>query len=198
MKILGVIIAGGSSTRMEGREKALLPLEGVLLIERIASRISFQVDEVVINANGDAGRFGFLPHKVIPDTITHVGTPLAGLHAALRHGAAHGFEAVLTVPSDTPLLPLDLVSRLMEAGQHSGAAFARSGGRDHYLTGLWTCAMAKPLEGLILNDDLRRVQDFCTRAQAEKVVWAAIPHDPFFNINTPEDLAEAEKIARGA
>jgi molybdenum cofactor guanylyltransferase len=198
MKILGVIIAGGQSARMGGREKALLSLGGVTLIERVASRIGFQVDETVINANGDPQRFAGLGHVVIADLMPDIGTPLAGLHAALSFGADDGYDAVLTVPSDCPLLPLDLVSRLQQAGEITGAAHARSGGQDHYLTGLWTTAMAKPLERLIREHDLRRVQDFAAKAKAEKVVWAALPHDPFFNINTPEDLAEAENIAASA
>lgn len=197
MKILGAIIAGGRSTRMGGQEKAFLVMDGVTLIERVSSRIGFQVDEVVINANGDPSRFAKLDHVVIADLLEDVATPLAGLHAALSFGADDGFDAVLTVPSDSPLLPLDLVERLKQAGQVTGAAHARSGGQDHYLTGLWTTAMAKPLERLIRDQNLRRVQDFAMKAKAEKVVWAALPHDPFFNINTPEDLAEAENIARG-
>ncbi len=196
MKILGAIIAGGRSTRMDGREKAFLELDGVTLIERVASRIGFQVDAVVINANGDPRRFAKLGHVIIIDLLDDVATPLAGLHAALSFGADDGYDAVLTVPSDSPLVPLDLVERLKEAGQVTGAAHARSGGQDHYLTGLWTTAMAKPLERLILDQNLRRVQDFVVKAKAEKVVWAALPHDPFFNINTPEDLAAAEMIAR--
>lgn len=197
MKILGAIIAGGRSTRMGGQEKAFLVMDGVTLIERVSSRIGFQVDEVVINANGDPSRFAKLDHVVIADLLEDVATPLAGLHAALSFGADDGYDAVLTVPSDSPLLPLDLVERLKQAGQVTGAAHARSGGQDHYLTGLWTTAMAKPLERLIRDQNLRRVQDFAMKAKAEKVVWAALPHDPFFNINTPEDLAEAENIARG-
>lgn len=197
MKILGAIIAGGNSTRMGGREKAFLELDGVTLIERVSSRIGFQVDDLVINANGDPTRFAALDHVVIADRLDDVRTPLAGLHAALSFGADDGYDAVLTVPSDSPLLPLDLVERLKEGGQITGAAYARSGGQDHYLTGLWTTAMARPLERLIRDQSLRRVQDFVTKAKAEKVVWAAIPHDPFFNINTPEDLEMAEMIARG-
>jgi molybdenum cofactor guanylyltransferase len=197
MKILGAIIAGGHSTRMGGREKSFIELDGVTLIERVSSRIAFQVHDVVINANGDPSRFAKLDHVVITDLIHEVGTPLAGLHAALSFGSDDGYDAVLTVPSDSPLLPLDLVSRLKLAGEITGAAHARSGGQDHYLTGLWTTAMAKPLERLIRENNLRRVQDFAAKAKAEKTVWAALPHDPFFNINTPEDLKTAELIARG-
>jgi molybdenum cofactor guanylyltransferase len=196
MKILGAIIAGGHSTRMGGVEKSFLALAGATLLERTLSRLRFQVDDVVINANGDASRFAATGVVVVGDVLTDVRTPLAGLHAALSYGASQGFDAVVTVPSDAPFLPLDLVKRLLEGGEVSGAAIARSAGQDHYLTGIWTTAMAKPLGRLIETEDMKRVQDFVTRAKAEKVVWAAVPHDPFFNINTPEDLAVAEMMAQ--
>jgi molybdenum cofactor guanylyltransferase len=198
MKILGAIIAGGHSTRMGGREKSFVLLDGATLLDRTLSRLRFQVNEVIINANGDPARFAATKTTVVEDVLTDVGTPLAGLHASLYYGANHGFDAVVTLPSDAPFLPLDLVERLLEGGTISGAAIARSGGQDHYLTGIWTTAMAKPLGRLIETEGLRRVQDFAGKAKAEKVVWAAIPHDPFYNINTPEELAEAERISRGA
>jgi molybdopterin-guanine dinucleotide biosynthesis protein A len=198
MKILGAIIAGGHSTRMGGREKSFLDLAGASLLDRTLSRLRFQVDEIIINANGDASRFAATGVTVVEDVLTDVGTPLAGLQAALYYGASKGFDAVVTVPSDAPFLPLDLVERLLEAGEVTGAAIARSGGQDHYLTGIWTTAMAKPLGRLIEAEAMKRVQDFVTRAKAEKVVWAAVPHDPFFNINTPEDLTMAEQIVKAA
>ncbi len=198
MKILGAIIAGGHSTRMGGREKSFVLLDGATLLDRTLSRLRFQVDAVIINANGDPTRFASTKTTVVEDVLTDVGTPLAGLQASLYYGANHGFDAVVTVPSDAPFLPLDLVERLLEGGSISGAAIARSGGQDHYLTGIWTTAMAKSLGRLIEAEGLKRVQDFVSKTKAEKVVWAALPHDPFFNINTPEELAEAELIARDA
>ena len=196
MKILGVVIAGGQSSRM-GTEKALLKLYGVTLLERVISRLRLQVDEVALNANGDATRFGYHGLQVFADQITDVGTPLAGLHAALAIGAARGFDAVVTVPSDAPMLPLDLVKRLVEAGEVTGAAFASSGGQDHYLSGIWTVNLAKPLEKLIRDDGLRRVQDFCIKAKARRAVWETVPYDPFFNINTPDDLESAASVING-
>jgi molybdenum cofactor guanylyltransferase len=196
MKILGAIVAGGASSRM-GREKALMPVDGISLIERVASRIRFQVDDLVINANGDPQRFAHLPYTVIVDLID-VGTPLAGLHACLCFAADDGYDAVVTVPSDTPLLPLDLVERLRDGGTHTGAAHAKSAYREHYMTGIWTTAMAKPLERLIREQHLRRVQDFCAKAKSETVTWSDHPHDPFFNVNTPEDVETVIGILRGA
>ena len=196
MKILGAIIAGGTSSRM-GEEKALLKLDGVTILERIASRLRIQVDEVILNANGEAARFANSGIPVISDVLTTIATPLAGLHAVLRHGVENKFDAVVTVPSDSPFIPLDLVSRLLEAGAEKGAAIARSHEQEHYLTGIWTTQLSRPLEKLISQESMRRMQDFVTRVEAVSVLWSDHPHDPFFNINTPDDLVIAERIAKG-
>ncbi len=192
MKILGVIIAGGQSSRMGGREKAFIELTGATLLERVYSRIRFQVDDVVINANGDASRFAAFDLTVIGDQHAGLATPLAGLHAALAHGQSHGFDAVLTVPSDSPFLPLDLVKRLEEAGRATGAAVATSMTRVHYLTGLWSSALAPVLDDCIRHGGMRRVQDFVHKVATAEVEWDVFPHDPFLNVNTAEDLLTAE------
>ena len=191
MKFLGSIIAGGKSSRMGGGEKGLLSLGGISVIERVRSRIQFQVDEVIINANGPPERFAAIGCTVVPDLLTGVGTPLAGLHASLDYARSHGFAAVLTVPSDTPFLPLDLVRRLEAEGRATGAAVAMSNGQTHFLTGLWSSALAPVLESAIRKDGLVRVQDFVSLLKTQYVEWMSVPHDPFFNINTPEDMTLA-------
>jgi molybdopterin-guanine dinucleotide biosynthesis protein A len=190
MKVLGAVIAGGQSRRMGGEEKAFLALGGVVLIERVMSRIAPQVDSVVINANGDPVRFSLMDCPVIADTMA-CGTPLAGLHAVLSHGRANGFDAVLTVPSDSPFLPLNLVARLLDAGARTGAAVGSSGGQTHHLTGLWSTAMAGKLEELLLARKLRRMMDLADVFEIAVADWDTEPVDPFLNINTPEDLALA-------
>jgi molybdenum cofactor guanylyltransferase len=194
MRILGVVIAGGLSTRMGGKEKAFLTLGHATLIERVISRIRFQVHDIIINANGDAGRFVNFGVKVIPDTVADIQTPLAGLHAAIAYGQKAAFDAVLTVPSDAPFLPLDLVQRLEEEGRGTGAAIAASLGQQHYLTGLWSTALAPVLDQAIRKQGLRRVQDFVKKVETGEAEWFPLPHDPFFNVNTPEDLTQAEKL----
>jgi molybdenum cofactor guanylyltransferase len=185
MKILGVIIAGGKSTRMGGVEKAFLQLGSKTLIEHVVARLAPQVDDVVINANGNAARFHGV---VVPDVITHIQTPLVGLHAVLAY--AKNYDAVLTVPSDAPFLPPDLRERLGD-----GPAIARSVGQDHYLTGLWPVKLFADLDDALKNG-MVRMQDWVLECQAAKVEWTVEPHDPFFNINTPVDLAMAEEILR--
>lgn len=192
MRVLGAVIAGGRSRRMGGQEKSFLPLGGVPLLERVISRIAPQVEDVIINANGDASRFARFGRSVVPDVLT-TGTPLAGLHAALRHGQRLGFDAVLTVPSDAPFLPLNLVARLAAAGSQTGAAVAASAGQVHHLTGLWSSAIAGTLDDLLRAERLRRVMDLAEVFEVAVAEWETDPFDPFLNINAPDDLAFAEQ-----
>ncbi|MEO9168496.1 MAG: molybdenum cofactor guanylyltransferase [Aestuariivirga sp.] len=175
MKVLGAIIAGGKSSRM-GQDKAFIEWRGKNLLTHVIERLSPQVDVLIINSNADPARFA-LP--VMADQI-ETGTPVAGLHAALTYASEHGFDAVLTSPCDTPLLPLDLRARL----SGSGAAIAVSSGQAHYLTGLW------PVECLKLLDGLIRVKDFAAKAKARQVEWLVKEYDPFININTPQDVLD--------
>ena len=176
MKVLGAIIAGGKSSRM-GRDKALVEWRGKSLIEHVIDRLTPQVDQLVINANSDYSKFGF---QVIADQI-ETGTPLAGLYAALQYAQDYGFDAVITAPCDSPLLPHDLRARL----QGPGAAIAASAGQGHYLTGFWPVAVLAACK----KHHYRRVQDFAAAVQARQVEWQVDGHDPFVNLNTPEDLA---------
>jgi molybdopterin-guanine dinucleotide biosynthesis protein A len=177
MRVGGVIIAGGQSRRM-GADKLTLLLEGKRIIDHVIDRVAPQVDALVINANEAVDRFA--GHRVIPD-LRATGTPLAGVHAGLSWGAAKGFTHVLTTSGDTPFLPADLRTRL---SLHN-AAIAESHGQQHYLIGLWPVA-ALPL----LTENLFRVQDWAAKLGATPVHWDG---DPFFNINTPEDLIEAAR-----
>lgn len=191
MNVVAVIVAGGTSSRM-GREKAFELVRGRTIMERIASCLQDQVRKIVINANGDLSRFQDVGLPVITD-IRKAGTPLAGLHAALHFADEQGFDAALTLPSDTPFLPGDLAKRLAEA--RGPAAIAASGGQQHYLTGLWSRELLRGMEDALESPRLPRLQDWATHCQAAVVDWPAEPYDPFFNVNTPEELAEARRIA---
>ncbi|MCA0431960.1 MAG: molybdenum cofactor guanylyltransferase [Proteobacteria bacterium] len=194
MTILGAIIAGGRSARM-GREKAGVLLDGKPLLAHVMARLSPQVDAVIINANGPRFRFAGYGCPVIPDLLPDIATPLAGLHAVLRYARDKGHDAVVTVPSDGPFLPTDLVRRLQEArGQNDTAAIAMSGGQRHHLTGLWPALCYELLDEQLTQHGLKRVQDFARLAQAASVEWPSQPFDPFFNINTPDDLTTAAQF----
>ena len=129
-KILGVILAGGLSRRMDGGDKGLVRLGTVSILERIASRIRPQVDDLVLNANGDGTRLASLGLPILPDTVANFPGPLAGVLAGLDHAAEAGFAQLMVVPCDAPFLPVDLVARLQVAAGEGGAV-AVSGGRRH-------------------------------------------------------------------
>lgn len=191
MKVAAVIVAGGQSSRM-GREKAFETVRGRTIIERIISSVQGKVAEIAVNASGDPTRFAQTGLKVFPD-VRNSGTPLAGLHAALHFADVRGFDAVLTLPSDTPFLPDDLLSRLQAALQP--AAIAASGGQRHYLTGLWRSELFPRVEKALAITRVSRLQDWAAECSAASVEWSVETYDPFFNVNSPEDLAEAERIA---
>ena len=198
MKIIGAIIAGGQSSRMGGREKAFLELASKPVILHVIEQFEPQVDQLVINANGEPARFSEFGLDVVPDVLTSLTTPLAGLHAALRFTKSVEADVLVTVPSDTPFLPFDLAARLLENTMTSGAAVAASGGREHYIIGAWKTELLDDLESAIARDNLFRVKDWAHRALARKVDWPVEPHDPFFNVNAPEDLRIAEKVLGAA
>ncbi|WP_290546059.1 molybdenum cofactor guanylyltransferase [Aestuariivirga sp.] len=192
MRLCAVIVAGGRSSRM-GREKAFELIRRRSILERVVSCLRMQVPDIVINANGDASRFRDTGLPVIGDLRADTPTPLAGLHAALTHAVERRFDAVLTVPSDAPFLPADLAQRLRPVNRP--AAIAASAGQQHYLTGSWSAALLPGLSRAMDEPRLPRLRDWTLVCDAAVVHWPAEPYDPFFNVNTPEELAEAERIA---
>lgn len=192
MRICAVIVAGGRSSRM-GREKAHELIRGQSILQRIVQALNPQVEQVLVNANGDVARFSELGLAVLPDLRRDVVTPLAGVHAGLSHAQAQGFDAVLTVPSDTPFLPPDMRQRLVIAGRP--AVIAASAGQQHYLTGLWSVTLLPEITHALSQQPVPRLQDWCRVTGAAVIDWSALPYDPFFNVNTPEELAQARRIA---
>ncbi len=187
MNILAAIIAGGKSTRM-GSDKALIKLGGKSLILRVVDRLLPQVEDVIINANGDTKNLEFLELDIVPDIETELQTPLAGLHAALTYAVEENYDAVVTVPCDTPFLPHDLVEKL----GNTKPAIANSKGQDHYLTGFWPVSLLPQLSLAMTTSN--RVQDWVAASGAVKVNWRAEIYDPFMNINTPADLKLATAL----
>ena len=187
-----VIVAGGRSSRM-GRQKGFETIRGQSILNRIVSTLAPQCGSLVVNSNDDDDRWRQFDLPVVPDLRRDIGTPLAGVHVALSHAIENGFGAVMTVPSDSPFLPSDLLMRLSAAKR--SAAIAASGGQAHYITGLWSCELLPELQRVLDQPRTPRLQDWARLCDAAVIEWPCLPYDPFFNVNTPEDLAEAERIA---
>jgi molybdopterin-guanine dinucleotide biosynthesis protein A len=178
---------------MGGVEKTFVKIGGRTMLDWVVNRMTHQVDRLAINANGDITRFVSTGLMVIPDLPGEDKTPLSGLHAALQWAKAEDFGWLLTVPSDTPFLPHNIVARLSALKQK--AAIAASRGQQHYLTGLWSTSLVPALDDAIGRTPMLRVKDWAKHAGAAQVEWPAAAFDPFFNVNTPQDLAEAQRIA---
>lgn len=191
--ILAVILAGGLARRMGGGDKPLALLAGRPLIAHVIERIGPQVAALAINANGDPARFAGFGLPVIADGVADHPGPLAGVLAGLEWARVHrpDVAAVLSVPGDAPFLPADLASRLAAAGPLSLAA---SGGEIHPTAALWPVALAPALRAALVSEGLRKVRLFTGRHGARTVEWPVAPVDPFFNANTPDDIAAAERI----
>lgn len=193
--VLGVILAGGLSRRMGGGDKALLPLAGKPVLRHVIDRLAPQVDRLMLNANGDPNRWKRFALPVIGDTVDAYPGPLAGLLAAMDWAAAHApsFGWVVTAPCDSPFLPRDLVARLHAAVADAPAAVASSGGRLHPVAGLFHMRLRDGLSHFLAGGG-RRAGEWAERIGARAADFAVSPIDPFFNINTPEELAEAERL----
>ncbi len=187
-----VVLAGGLSRRMGGGDKPLLRLHGRALLDHVLDRLRPQVGVMALNANGDASRFAAYGLAVLPDPLPGHPGPLAGVLAAMRWARRLGTPSVLTVPGDTPFLPLDLAARLAAAG---ALAYAASSGRAHPTVALWPVDLAEALAAAV-GDGQRRVRDWADRHGAVAVDFADGPPDPFFNVNTPADLAAATALDR--
>ena len=177
---------------MGGGDKPLLRLAERSLLEHVIARIRPQVAAMVLNANGDPARFGATGLPVVADPLPDFPGPLAGILAGLRYAATYhpGIAHVVSIPTDTPFLPGDLVARLQASAP---LAVACSGGRTHPVIGLWPVALADDLDAALRAGD-RKIDRWTARHGVVEVPFASDPVDPFFNVNTPEDLAEAERL----
>lgn len=187
-----VILAGGQARRMGGGDKARLMLGGQSLIQRVVDRITPQVHSVVLNANGDLSRFDDLGLPVVPDSVANFPGPLAGVLAGMDWAAEQGHEWLISVAADTPSFPRDLVERLAERDTPVVLAATPDPERGQLpqpTFGRWQVALRHDLRAA-LNDGVRKIRQW-TQAQGESLVL--FEEDDFFNINTPEDLAWAER-----
>ncbi|MEO0821698.1 MAG: molybdenum cofactor guanylyltransferase MobA [Pseudomonadota bacterium] len=202
MKVAGVILAGGLARRMGGGDKALRPLAGRPILAHVIERLGPQVAAMALNANGAPERFAAFGLPVIADTVEGFAGPLAGVLAGMRWAAPQGFTHVASAAGDTPFFPATLVARLAAAAEAEAQPIAlaatedpRRGLSEHPTFGLWPVALADDLEAA-LRADMRKVIVWASRHGCARAVFADAGPFPFFNVNTPEDLAEAEGLAK--
>ena len=198
-KIPGVLLAGGLARRMGGGDKPMRMIAGRTILERVIARLAPQCDGLILNANGDPARFGAFGLPVVPDSVADFPGPLAGILAALDWAAANRPDVtwMLSAAADCPFLPRDLVVRLHRAliEENAELAVAASGGQSHPVVGLWSVALREELRHALTVEDIRKIDRWTARYPLATVTWPSEPLDPFFNANTVEDIAEAERLA---
>lgn len=196
--VVGLLLAGGQSRRMGGGDKCLLDVGGRTMLGHVVDRIGPQVDALVLNANGDPGRFAAYGLPVLADVVEGYAGPLAGVLTGLEWAAANKPDAkwVVSVAADTPFPPRDLVARFLAAvaAERADLACAASGGRTHPVFGLWRVSLRGDLRRALIEEGVRKVDEWTARHRLVEVEFAREPFDPFFNINFPEDLTEAERL----
>jgi molybdopterin-guanine dinucleotide biosynthesis protein A len=202
VSIVGLLLAGGLSRRMGGGDKALRPLGERTLLDHVIDRVRPQVTTLVLNANGDPARFAGFDLPVVPDSVPDFAGPLAGVLAGFDWAVAYrpDCDLVLSVPTDAPFLPRDLVARLHAGLEREDAelACAASDGQPHPVVGLWPIRLREALRRAVIDEKIRKVDVWTGRYRLATVPFdEEIPGvDPFFNANRPEDLERAAALLR--
>ncbi|NQU57349.1 MAG: molybdenum cofactor guanylyltransferase MobA [Rhodospirillales bacterium] len=196
--IVGVLLAGGMARRMGGGDKCLQQLAGRSLLAYSIEVATPQVGPLIINAAGDPARFKEFDLPVVADVIEGFAGPLAGVLSGMEWARDNAPDAdwVVSFPTDAPFFPADLVLRLLNEARGQGAdmACARSNDRTHPVFALWPVRLAGDLRRAMEDEEMRKIDRWTARYNIIHVDWQATPNDPFFNINRPEDLEQAEAL----
>jgi molybdenum cofactor guanylyltransferase len=198
-RTVGMVLAGGLARRMGGGDKALIRIGSEAILDRVLAVLRGKCEPIILNANGDPARFARYGLPVIADSVPDFAGPLAGILAGLDWAATHapGAEWVVSVPGDCPFLPPDLVDRLHATRAEAGTplACARSGDWRHPVVGLWRVDLRNDLRHALTVEDLRKIEIWTARHGIAIASWPDQPIDPFFNVNTPDDVAMANRAA---
>jgi molybdopterin-guanine dinucleotide biosynthesis protein A len=193
--VAGVVLAGGLARRMGGGDKGLINLGGKPILAHVIERFKPQTEALIINANGELERFAAYELPVVPDSIGGWPGPLAGVLAGLDWAAGEGFSHIVTAATDTPFFPRDLVAQFKAVVENKNGelAVAQSGCRTHPVFGFWPVVLRDDLRAALMKG-VRKVDEWTGRHRLAVAQFDTSPYDPFFNVNRPEDMGEAEAI----
>ena len=194
----GLLLAGGLGRRMGGGLKGMALLDGRPLLVHAAARAAPQVTRLAVNANAPAEEFAELGLPVLPDPVTGFVGPLAGVLAGMLWAREGGYGWIASFPCDAPFFPETLVRDLAAEADSADIVTATSGGQRHPVFALWAVRLADDLHRALAEEGLRKVDRWTARHRMADIEFPVPPEgDPFFNINTPEDLAAAEARLAG-
>jgi len=196
--ITGVLLAGGQARRMGGGDKCLIQVRGRALLDYVIERASDQASPLLLNANGAPSRFDAWGLPVVADVVDGYAGPLAGVLTALNWARDNAPQCawVASFPTDTPFFPYDLVPRLLSAVEQNGAeiACAASGGRVHPVFALWPTCLREELHAALVHEQIRKIDTWTARYRLAVVDFPATSYDPFFNVNTRQDVEVSETM----
>ena len=196
--VAGILVAGGKSSRMGGGDKCMRLLAGKPILEHIIERVGPQVSQLVINTNGDPKRFSSFGLQVILDSVDGYFGPLAGVLSGMEWTKKNLSDCkwIVTIATDTPFLPANLVQRLIEAATNYSAdvTFASSAQRRHPVFGLWPVSLSDDLRHALIHEGIRKIDHWANKYNCVEVAFDEELVDPFFYINKPDDLVQAELL----
>lgn len=200
--VIGVILAGGLARRMGGQDKGLLQLGGKPILEHVIKRLEPQVDAVILNSNSSDATVTAYGLPIVPDIIPDRAGPLAGVLSGMEWVRANRPAArwIVTAAVDTPFFPMNLVSALLRsiAEQNAELACAASNDRHHPVFGMWPVRLTAELRHAVTHEGIRKVDAWTSRYRLATADFTKPGYDPFFNVNRPEDLEKAGKLAAEA
>ena len=192
-----VMLTGGLSSRMGGGIKSFEKFNNKTIFDRILEKIIPQAKHIIINSNEDNSKFDKYNFPVIKDKIKGNLGPLAGIHASLNWIKFNmpEIEWLVSVPSDTPFLPINLVDKLFIKAKDNKKKIilASCNNKIHPVIGLWKCDLFEDLE-YNLNKGIRKIMLWVERHAYDTKNFDHNFYDPFFNINFKEDLIQAKEI----
>jgi len=196
--ILGAILAGGQSKRM-GKDKLFLEFNNKKLIEHTIDKVKKYLKKVIIITNQDNEFFSKNNLTTVKDCVEGQLGPLVGILTAMKWAKENLSKCswIATFPCDTPFFPESIIESFIEESKKKESLIlcASSHGRKHNIFGLWSLDLYDKLENDLINKKIRKVQDWTEKNKIKNLEFKFIDYDPFFNINTEEDLAFAKKLS---
>jgi len=197
--ILGAILAGGQSKRM-GKDKLFLELDNKKLIEHTIDKVKKYLKKIIIITNQDNEFFSKNNLTTVKDTIEGQLGPLVGILTAMKWAKENLSKCswIATFPCDTPFFPESIIKRFIEESEKKESLIlcASSHGRKHNIFGLWSLDLYDKLKDDLINKKVRKVQDWTEKNKIKNLEFKFKDYDPFFNINTEEDLEFAKKLSK--
>ena len=197
--ILGAILAGGQSKRM-GKDKLFLELNNKKLIEHTIDKVKKYLKKIIIITNQDNEFFFENNLTTVKDCVEGQLGPLVGILTAMKWAKENLSKCawIATFPCDTPFFPESIIKNFIEESEKKESLIlcASSHGRKHNIFGLWSLDLYDKLKDDLINKKVRKVQDWTEKNKIKNLEFKFKDYDPFFNINTKEDLEFAKKLSK--